>query len=142
VAGLFLMQRSVPTSSEPASVSGMSNLIGGKSENQDESYPGALTEGTHHRGGKGEGRSTGQVVTSRLCATALPPARVGLKEAIGASRVRTKVKRRKAAVEGELARSSDAQFLLVLRMYWRRARFEISCSYPERCVGFPLAGRP
>ena len=107
---------------------------------ENQSYPGALTEGTHHRGGKGLGRSTGQAVTSRLFVTALPPARVGLKEAIGASRVRTKVKRRKACVEGELARSSDARCLSVLRVYWRRARFEIQLFLPREMCRVPACG--
>ncbi len=43
------------------------------------------------------------------------PARAGLEEAVGVNEFRTKVKRRKALVEGELALSSEAQFLLVLR---------------------------
>lgn len=50
---------------------------------------GALVEGTRHRRGKG------------LRATE------GLVEAIGAMPFRTKVKRRKAAVPGQLARSSE-----------------------------------
>jgi len=35
-----------------------------------------------------------------------------------------KMKRRKAHVEGKLARSGKAQFLLVPRGYWRRDRSE------------------
>ncbi len=42
-----------------------------------------------------------------------PPARAGLEEAIGVNASRTRVKRRKAWVEGELAPGSEAQFLLV-----------------------------
>ena len=77
------------------------------------SCPGALTEGTHHRGGKGWDRSTGQAAdTEPHVLLTLLPARAGLEEAIGVDAFRTRVKRRKACVEGELAASSDALFLL------------------------------
>ena len=46
------------------------------------SYPGALTEGTRHRGGKGADRSTGRLVGSLGDRPA--PARGGLVEAVGA----------------------------------------------------------
>ncbi|MCA1703279.1 MAG: hypothetical protein LC808_08450, partial [Actinobacteria bacterium] len=36
---------------------------------------------------------------------------------------------------GELARGSDARFLLVPGAYWRRDRYEVSASYPERSAG-------
>lgn len=49
-----------------------------------------------------------------------------LVEAIGARPFRTRVKRRKAGVEGELAPSDEAPFPLVPRTYWRRDGLEVS----------------
>jgi len=70
--------------------------------------------------------------------------RAGLEEAVGARWWRTRVKRRKASVVGELARSGDALFLLVPRAYWRRDRREISSVLPQEICWVParLAGRP
>jgi len=67
--------------------------------------------------------------------------RAGLEEAVGAWWWRTKVKRRKASVAGELARGSEALFLLVLRACWRRDLREISTSYPGRSAGLRPVGR-
>jgi len=54
-------------------------------EPSSKSYPGALTEGTQHRRGKGWDRSTGLGVVWRTrCAATRSPARAGLEEAIGA----------------------------------------------------------
>jgi hypothetical protein len=63
-------------------------------------------------------------------------ARAGLKEAVDALWLRTKVKRR----EGVRRRvswlgGSDAPFLLVWRAYWRRDRGEISTPYLGRSTG-------
>ena len=87
----------------------MNNQIGG--ERSSKSYPGALTEGTQHRRGKGEDRSTDRTQHGTASGTLTSPVRAGLKEAIGVSRFRTKVKRRKACGVGKSAASDDAQYL-------------------------------
>ena len=76
------------------------------------------------RQGRGAGAPAGRI-TGPHRGTRAPPARVRLEEAIGVNRYRTKVKRRKAYVEGELPASGDALYLLVSRGYWRRDRFKV-----------------
>ena len=80
----------------------------------------------------------GPEVTGRFqcgCVRCGASVRAGLKEAVDAWWWRTRVKRRKASLVGELACGSDARFLLVPGTYWRRDHREISTTYPGRSVG-------
>jgi hypothetical protein len=76
------------------------------------------SEGTRHRGDK------------------CPRATKGAVEVVGAMPFRTKVKRRKASVPGELAPSSEAPKPTVVRVYWRRDGVEVHESYSVRSAGF------
>jgi len=60
--------------------------------------------------------------------------RTGLKEAIGVSWWRTRVKRRKASLEGEPSHSGDAQFLSISKVVVAtRSRRNLSISPQEIC---------
>jgi hypothetical protein len=86
----------------------------------------------------------GLEITGRLqcgCVRCGASVRAGLKEAVDAWWWRTRVKRRKASLAGELACGSDARFLLVPGTYWRRDHREISTTYPGRSAGFRPRGR-
>jgi len=98
------------------------------------SCPAALTEGTRHRRGKGAGRST---VRSAGPFGGEAPAKGRLVEAIGAWPDRTKVKRRKASVAGEVASSTEARYLSEPRGYWRRGGHEVFRILPREVCRVP-----
>ena len=103
------------------------------------SCPGAPTEGTRHRGGKGADPEYRVGLGSPWTQ---PPVRGGLVEAVGARPFRAQAKRRKAAVMGEVARGTEARYPPVSRLYWRRDGHEVSWPYPVRSAGFRTSGRP
>jgi hypothetical protein len=72
---------------------------------------------TSRRQGRGP-EFTGRLADGWLCWRA--SVRAGLKEAIDALWLRTRVKRHKVPRVGELARGSDARFVSVPRADWRR----------------------
>jgi hypothetical protein len=81
------------------------------------SCPGAPTEGTRHRCGKGADPEHRVWLDWSWIQ---PPARGGPVEAVGARPFRAKAKRRKASVVGESASSDEALYPPVPRAYWRR----------------------
>jgi len=97
------------------------------------SCPGALTEGTRHRGGKGtvlEHQGHRNEVSEG-------PVRGCLVEAVGALPFRAKAKRREASVAGKSARSDETRYPLVSQAYGRRDGGEILLVLPSEICRAP-----
>ena len=101
------------------------------------SRPGALTEGTRHRGDKGVDLENQVLIAGCYRADPRGPARERLVEVVGARPFRAKAKRREACAAGELAPSSEARFPLELRTYGRRDGRERCGDLPQEICRAP-----